>query len=63
MKTIPLHSAAFVENFEVVQKLIEYDADIDARDNDGCPRYIGHQEVVISKMVLSFDYCWIVVQV
>jgi ankyrin repeat protein len=36
VKTIPLHSAAFVENFEVVQKLIEYDVDIDARDGNGC---------------------------
>jgi hypothetical protein len=34
-KTIPLHPAAFVENFEVVQKLIEYDADIDAGDMGG----------------------------
>jgi hypothetical protein len=34
-KTIPLHSAAYAENFEVTQKLIEYDADIDARDTDG----------------------------
>jgi ankyrin repeat protein len=34
-KTIPLHSAAYYEDFEVVQKLIEYDADIDARDEDG----------------------------
>jgi hypothetical protein len=33
--TIPLHSAAYYENFEVVQKLIEYDADIDARDASG----------------------------
>jgi Ankyrin repeats (3 copies)/Ankyrin repeats (many copies)/Ankyrin repeat len=35
LKTTPLHSAADFENFEVVQKLIEYDADIEARDNDG----------------------------
>jgi hypothetical protein len=34
-KTIPLHSAANFENFEVVQKLIEYNADIDARDSGG----------------------------
>jgi ankyrin repeat protein len=34
-KTTPLHSAAFFEKFEVVQKLIEYDADIHARDVDG----------------------------
>jgi len=34
-ETIPLHSAAFVEKFEVVRKLIEYDADIDARDEYG----------------------------
>jgi len=34
-KIIPLHSAAYYENFEVVQKLIEYDADIDARDQRG----------------------------
>ena len=34
-KTTPLHSAAKFEEFEVVQKLIEYDADIDARDEDG----------------------------
>jgi hypothetical protein len=33
--TIPLHSAAFFGVFEVVQKLIEYDADINARDVDG----------------------------
>src|SRR6266576_421515 len=35
-KVFPLHSAAFVEKFEVVKKLIEYDADIDARDEYGC---------------------------
>jgi ankyrin repeat protein len=35
LKTTPLHSAAHFEKFEVVQKLIEYDADIDARDEDG----------------------------
>jgi ankyrin repeat protein len=34
-KTILLHSAAYMEKFEVVQKLIEYDADIDARDERG----------------------------
>jgi ankyrin repeat protein len=34
-ETIPLHSAAFYENLEVVQKLIEYDADIDAMDMQG----------------------------
>jgi hypothetical protein len=34
-KTIPLHSAAYFEKFEVVQKLIEYDAAIDAGDEDG----------------------------
>jgi len=34
-KTIPLHSAAFVEKFEVVQKLIEYNANINARDEYG----------------------------
>jgi hypothetical protein len=33
-KCIPLHSAAYYEKFEVVQKLIEYDADIDAGDQD-----------------------------
>jgi Ankyrin repeats (3 copies) len=33
--TIPLHSAAYYENFEVVQKLIEYGADIDAEDRFG----------------------------
>ena len=33
---IPLHSAAMYEKFVVVQKLIEYGADIDARDEDGC---------------------------
>jgi ankyrin repeat protein len=32
METIPLHSAALYGKFEVVQKLIEYDADIDAGD-------------------------------
>jgi ankyrin repeat protein len=30
-----LHSAAYFYNFEVVQKLIEYDAHIDARDERG----------------------------
>jgi hypothetical protein len=35
LKSIPLHSAAYYENFEVVQKLIDYDADIDARDERG----------------------------
>jgi Ankyrin repeats (3 copies) len=34
-RTIPLHSAAYYENFEVVWKLIEYGADIDAGDKDG----------------------------
>jgi hypothetical protein len=34
-ETFPLHSAAFFEKFEVIQKLIEYEADIDARDMDG----------------------------
>jgi ankyrin repeat protein len=46
----------------VVQKLIEYDADIDARDEDGWTPLYWASEVVISKMVLSFDYCWSVVQ-
>jgi ankyrin repeat protein len=31
----PLHSAAYYGDLEVVQKLIEYDADIDARDKRG----------------------------
>jgi hypothetical protein len=31
----PLHSAAYYDNFEVAKKLIEYDADINARDEDG----------------------------
>ena len=34
-KGILLHSAAHYGNFEVVQKLIKYDAEIDARDVDG----------------------------
>jgi len=34
-KSTPLHSAANFEKFEVVQKLIEYDADINARDEYG----------------------------
>ena len=34
-KAFPLHFAAYHENFLAVQKLIEYDADIDARDGDG----------------------------
>ena len=34
-KTIPLHSAAIYEKLEVAQKLIEYGADIDARDVNG----------------------------
>jgi hypothetical protein len=33
--SILLHSAACFEKFEIVQKLIDYDADIDARDVDG----------------------------
>ena len=33
--TFPLHAAAFSGEFEVVQKLIEYEADIDARDEEG----------------------------
>jgi len=32
-ESIPLHFAAFVDNLEVVQKLIKYDADIDARSD------------------------------
>ncbi|KAF8495911.1 hypothetical protein F5888DRAFT_1840219, partial [Russula emetica] len=35
LKITPLHLAAYFEIFEVVQKLIEYDADIHARDKDG----------------------------
>ena len=35
MGTIPLHSAANFGDFKVVQKLIEYGAKIDARDEDG----------------------------
>ena len=31
-RNIPLHSAAYVENFEVVNKLIEYNADINAEN-------------------------------
>jgi hypothetical protein len=34
-KAIPLHSAAYYGNFKVVQKLIEYGSDIDARDENG----------------------------
>ena len=34
-KSIPLHSAVYYENLEVVRKLIEYDSDIDARTEDG----------------------------
>ena len=34
-KRLPLHSAANFGNFKVVQKLIEYDAEIDARDGNG----------------------------
>ena len=34
-KSFPLHYAANFEKFEVVQKLIEYGADIDAVDEDG----------------------------
>jgi hypothetical protein len=34
-ESIPLDSAAFLGKFEVVQKLIEYDADINARDEYG----------------------------
>ena len=34
-KRTPLHSAANHQNFEVVQKLIEYDADIHAEDDTG----------------------------
>jgi hypothetical protein len=33
--SILLHSAACFEKFEIVQKLIDYDADIDVRDVDG----------------------------
>jgi ankyrin repeat protein len=35
LNSIPLHSATYYEKSEVVQKLIEYDADIDAGDMDG----------------------------
>ena len=39
---IPLHSAAWYEKLEVVQKLIEYDAEIDARDEFGwTPLYLA----------------------
>ena len=34
-----LHSAAVFEKFEVVQKLIEYEADIDARNREWTPLY------------------------
>src|SRR6266852_743961 len=33
--SFPMHSAANFERFDVVWKLIEYGADIDARDDDG----------------------------
>jgi len=40
----PLHSAATLHNFEVVQKLIEYDADINAEDETGwTPLYWASQ--------------------
>jgi hypothetical protein len=43
MKT-PLHSAAYYGNLEVVQKLIEYGADIGAEDQDGrTPLYDGSE--------------------
>lgn len=35
LETMPLHSATCFERLEVVQKLIEYDANIDARDEFG----------------------------
>ena len=35
LKSFPLHPAASLESLEVVQKLIAYGADIDARDEDG----------------------------
>ena len=39
---IPLHSAAWFEKLEVVQRLIEYDADINARYGDGwTPLYLA----------------------
>ena len=45
MKT-PLHSAAYYGNLEVVQKLIEYGADIGAEDQYGCtPLYDGSEGI------------------
>ena len=38
----PLHSAAYHGNLEIVRKLIEYDANISAKDLDGCtPLFIA----------------------
>ena len=59
-----LHAAAFSGNFEVVRMFLDYyPADINARDREGFTPLFGHQRVVISKAVLSFDYCWSMVQI
>ena len=40
----PLHSAAYYGDLEVVQKLIEYDADVSAKNDRGCtPLYIASE--------------------
>ena len=40
----PLHSAAYYGDLEVVQKLIEYDADVSAKDDSGCtPLYVASE--------------------
>jgi hypothetical protein len=59
-----LHAAAFSGDFEVVRMSLDYyPADINARDREGFTPLFGHQRVVISKAVLSFDYCWSMVQI
>jgi ankyrin repeat protein len=45
-KQTPLHSAAYFGNLGIVQKLIEYGADIDARDEGGyTPLYLSSEGV------------------
>ncbi len=54
----PLHSAELYGNLKVVQKLIEYEADIHAEDEDGWTPLCWLSTGRYSKMALAFNHCW-----